>query len=51
MTRIASHGEGLECQLKVPDDRVVDQLQAGGVDLGRHVGGLSDTRAARPARD
>src|SRR5207247_7838635 len=30
--RIGGQRERLECQLKVPDDRVVDELDAGGVD-------------------
>src|SRR6266581_2155875 len=29
---VGSQRERLECQLKVPDDRVVDELHAGGVD-------------------
>src|SRR6266851_7181528 len=32
LTGIGSQRERLECQLKVPDDRVVDELHASGVD-------------------
>jgi len=41
LTGIGGDGEGLEREIKVPDDWVVDELDAGGVDLDV-VGGPSD---------
>ena len=41
LTGIGGQRERLECQLKVPDDRVVEELHAGGVDPDV-VGGPTD---------
>jgi hypothetical protein len=41
LTRIGGNREGFEREIKIPDDRVVDELDAGGVDPDV-VGGPSD---------
>jgi hypothetical protein len=38
LTRIGGDREGLERELKIPDDRVVDELDAGGVDPAQEAG-------------
>src|SRR4051794_40025834 len=49
LTGIGGRRERLECQLKVPDDRVMDELHAGGVDPDV-VGGPSDPELVAAGR-